>query len=162
MFSNNNYHYLIENDIAPSLNSSIYIDSPSSDIPLQRTFTVKDDCVTHHTSINLPFSSSIKIHIPPHKINQILEISNLLTYDQDSQNLSSHTNSIANNIALLYLAAKATVGELSTKKIKDKDLVHLYLNGKGKPTTHIKNSLIRIIYKNIGKHHTPKKSKSII
>jgi hypothetical protein len=142
-FSNNSYYHLNENEQLHTLNS-IVVDT--------RTFSIKDDGIIHHASVNLPFTSTIKLYIHPMKINDVLEISNLLNYDEETLLLSVNTNSIANNIALLYLAAKVNSGEISLKKIKNQDIVNKYLTGQGKKTgKHIKESLIRLILKNIVK-----------
>ena len=117
-----------------------------------KTFSVRDDCVTHCTSVVLPFHSIMSFVIPSNKITDIHSISDKIKYDPPSKTLTAYCDSIAHNMILLYLAAKITMGEMTTNTVIKKKLVSKYFRGKGKSPTRIKKSLMRLVYENYRKY----------
>ena len=117
-----------------------------------QSFSIKDDFVMHHTSIDLPFHSSIEIYIPLDKIQTVLNISLNIKYNIPKQTLTAYCDSIAHNMILLYLAVQVSMGKLSVKTIQKKDLIQKYFDGKKKSPTKVKSSLMRLLSENRKKY----------
>ena len=147
-------HPSIHPPVRPSvklLEKTIKRESPSVYLR-DKTFSVRDDCVTHCTSIVLPFHSVMSFIIPSNKITDIYSISDKLKYDIHSKTLTAYCDSIAHNMILLYLAAKITMGEISANTVKKQKLISKYIRGEGKRQTRIKKSLMRLVYENFRKY----------
>lgn len=108
--------------------------------------TLRDENVKH--CVPKPhhdfFYSTIKLYVPPEKLEDVLSISGSISYDGLKHLLSARCGGIGANIATLYLGAKVANDEYSIEEVKSEGLYVSYIRGEAMDHTEMKKDLRRL------------------
>nr|QBK87303.1 MAG: uncharacterized protein LCMAC201_02130 [Marseillevirus LCMAC201] len=87
------------------------------------------------------FYTSLKIYVPPSKLEDVLAISGSVNYDGLKHLLTARCASIDANIATLYLSLKVAMGEYTIKEVKRAGLYASHIHGEAVDSRKPKVSL---------------------
>ena len=108
--------------------------------------TLKDEDVRH--CVPRPhhdfFYTSLKIYVPPSKLEDVLRISGSVNYDGLKHLLTARCASLDANIATLYLAAKVVMGEYTIEDVKRAGLYASHIRGEAMDYNTMEEELRRI------------------